>query len=339
MLAAPNGPPVRRGRLAFAIRLVVSAGLITYLLWRIPLERVLATVAASDVALLAVAFALHASGFLLSALRWRLLLTAVIRPPKLWSLMRAYLIGVFCNQFLPSTIGGDLYRSLDVAALSGLPRGQSLAVVVVERTIGALALFSYAAAALVLGFGHLVDKPGVVASIGVLGLLFAGLLVLLTPWSRAAVRRQLARGPLARLLPALDRAFGAAKDIGQRKRVLAGAVVLSLVFQLNVVIHYILVGTALGLPLGLEAYFLVIPVVLLVLQVPASLNGVGLREFLFVVFLSPAVWGAEGATESGALAYGLTVWAMILLQGMVGGVFFALRRRMVGGLDSGEGGG
>jgi uncharacterized protein (TIRG00374 family) len=326
--------PARRVRAGFFVRLVVSAGLIAYLLGRISLERVLATVAGSAAGLLAFAFALHFVGFVLSTVRWRLLLSAVTRPPSAWRLMRAYLIGMFCNQFLPSTVGGDVYRSLDAAALSGLPRGQSLAVVVVERLVGALALFSYAVAALILGFGHLVDKPGVVVSVCLVGLVFCALFLLLTPWSRSALRRLLGLGPLARLLPRLDRAFGAVKDIGRRKRILAGAFGISLVFQLNVVFHYMLVGWALDFPLPVEAYFLVIPVVLLVLQLPASLNGVGLREVLFVVFLSPAVWKEQGVTEAQAVAYGFTVWAMILLQGLLGGVFFALRRRMVGGLDS-----
>jgi len=315
------------------IRLGVSAGILLYLVsTTISVEAVWQEVRGSRIGLLALAFSLHFVGFTLSAIRWRLLLSAVVEPVGIWLLMRAYLIGMFCNLFLPSTIGGDVYRGLDASALTGLPRGQSLAIVVVERLIGALALFSYALVALVLGFGRLVQKPGVVASVSVLALAFLCVFLALTPWSRGLLRRLLNIGPFKKLIPSLDRAFGAIKDLGKRKRILAGSFAISLIFQFNVVVHYVLVGLALRLPLPVVAYFLVVPVVLLVLQVPVSLNGIGLREVAFIGFLG--VWGV---TEDQAVAYSLVIFAMILFQGGIfGGLFFSFRRRVLGTLDTPE---
>jgi len=323
-----------RGRrsLGYLIRFVVSVGIIVYLFaTRIDVEGVFRAIGESTPWLLAVAFAMHFVGFTLSAVRWRLILGAVDRTVSLWLLMRAYLIGMFCNQFLPSTVGGDVYRSLDAAALTGLPRGQSFAIVIVERLIGALALFSFAVVALLLGFGHLVDrhKPEVVARVGLLALGFLGILAALSPLGRSVLRRLLTVGPFRKLLPSLDEAFGPVKDLGRKKRVLGGVFAISLVFQFNVVVHYILVGLALDLPVPIWAYFLAVPVVLLVLQIPISLNGIGVREFFFVEMLG--IWGASA---DGAMAYSLVVYTMILLQGLLGGVFFALRRRALGDLDT-----
>lgn len=335
-VAENDAPAVSRRRgIAWVARLAISAGIIAYLIGtRVSVDRVGGEIGDAIPGLLLLAFTLHLVGFALSAVRWRLLLAAVGRAPSLLLLMRAYLIGMFCNQFLPSTVGGDVYRGLDAAALTGLPRGRSLAIVVVERLIGAAALFSYAVAALILGFGRLIDKPGVAMSVGLLALGFAGVVAALTPWSRVRLRRLLGVLPLKKVLPSLDLAFGAVKDLGGRKRVLAGAFLISLVFQLNVILHYVLVGLALGLPLPLEAYFLVVPVVLLILQLPLSLNGIGLREAVFIAFLGAALWGDRGATENQAFSYSVVVYAMILVQGLLGGVFFALRGRAVGRLDS-----
>jgi uncharacterized protein (TIRG00374 family) len=324
-----------RPTLRYLVRIVVSAGIIAYLFaTQISVDQVIAVVRDGVPWLLAIAFALHFVGFTLSAIRWRLLLNAVTRPVGLWLLMRAYLIGMFCNQFLPSTVGGDVYRSLDAAALTGLPRGQSLAIVVVERLIGALALFGYAVVALVLGFGRLVDKPGVVLSMSLLAVAFVGVFVALAPGSRRLLRRLLNVGPLKRLLPGLDQAFGAVKDLGRKKRIVLGAFGISLVFQFNVIVHYILVGWGLRLSLPTEAYFLVVPVVLLVLQLPISLNGIGVREAVFLFFLSHPMWADQAATKAQAVSYSLVVYTMIVVQGLLGGVFFALRRRALGDLDT-----
>jgi len=311
--------------------MLVSAGILIYLLTTtISIQEVGRSIEGCRPGILLLAFSLHFVGFTLSAIRWKLLLSAVVKPTTIWLLMRSYLIGMFCNLFLPSTIGGDVYRGLDASALTGLPRGQSMAIVVVERLIGALALFSYAVVALVLGFGHLVDKPGVVVSISLLALAFFCIFLVLTPWSRSMFRRLLNIGPLKKLLPSLDNAFGAVKDLGKRKRLVTGAFAISLVFQLNVVVHYILVGIALNLPVPMEAYFFVVPVVLLILQVPISLNGIGLREAVFILFL-----GTWGASEDQAAAFSLVVFTMIVFQGGVfGGIFFALRRQVLGKLDT-----
>ena len=316
--------------IGFWVRLVVSAAIITYLFaTRISVEQVLQAIRTCAPGYLLAAFGLHFVGFTLSSLRWRLLLRALSGPISLWRLMRAYLVGMFCNQFLPSTIGGDVYRGLDAAAMTGLPRGQSLAIVALERFIGALALFSYALVALVFGFGHLIDKPGVAASVGLLGVGFLGVFAGLTPWGRQSLRRLMNLGPFRRLLPSLDRAFAAVKDLGRDRARLAGATAISLVFQFNVVVHYILIGYAFHLSVPLGAYFLVVPVVLLILQVPLSLNGIGVREMAFIWSLG--IWNVD---VEKAAAYSFVVYTMILVQGLLGGVFFALRRRAFGDLDT-----
>ena len=92
----------------------------------------------------------------------------------------------------------------------------------------------------------------------------------------------------------------------------------------------VLVGMALGLAVPVGGYFLAIPIVLLVLQIPISLNGIGVREAAFILFLG--IWGT---TEAQAVAYSVVIFAMIVLQGgLVGGTFFALRRRVLGDLDT-----
>lgn len=326
-----SDPPAARSgiNLGFWARLLLSAGLIAWLLYRNSPPELLAHMRDADPLLLLAAFALHVVGFTLSAWRWRILLAPIVdRVCSQWLLMRAYLIGIFCNQFLPSTIGGDVYRAVDAARLNGIERGRSLAIVFVERLIGAVALFSYALLAALIWFDRLIDKPGVVASLGALAALFTIAFVALTPFGRRVAGALLEIGPLRKIRPAIERAFGAVKDLGRERRALVQALAISAVFQLNVVLHYVLVGAAFDLRLPTLAYFLVIPIVLLVLQLPLSINGIGIRETAFVLFLGAHdLWGDRAVSEPEAVAYGMTVYAMIVLQGVIGGVFFALRRR------------
>src|SRR5262249_39093986 len=63
--------------------------------------------------------ALHIIGLLLSAYRWQILLAAQHIEAPFWDLLKSYLIGGFFNNFLPTRVGGDVYRLIDSKRYSG----------------------------------------------------------------------------------------------------------------------------------------------------------------------------------------------------------------------------
>ena len=73
----------------------------------------------------------------INAFRWKVLLAA----PKVryFTLLRFYFSGLFVNQFIPGTIGGDAFRAYKTGSLINNP-SRALATVVVDRLIGAIAL-------------------------------------------------------------------------------------------------------------------------------------------------------------------------------------------------------
>ena len=89
--------------------------------------------------LVAAVVLLRFGGLALSAVKWRQLLTIHGRGYRLWQLVRWYLVAVFLNIGLPTSIGGDAYR---VYQTLDIPRGRSCAMlaVLVERVTGFTAL-------------------------------------------------------------------------------------------------------------------------------------------------------------------------------------------------------
>ena len=61
-----------------------------------------------------------------------------LRPIDLWPLLRAYWIGTFLNNYLPSSVGGDFVRMLTLGPLA--PMAPVAASVLVERMTGIAAL-------------------------------------------------------------------------------------------------------------------------------------------------------------------------------------------------------
>ncbi len=136
-----------------------------------------------------------------------------------------------------------------------------------------------------------------------------------------------ATGPARPLVPfplvqrALGRVREAVSSFRGKRGALGGALALSLLLQVNVVIAYYLLAQSLGLPVPFLNYFLIIPAALLVLMAPVSINGIGLREGAFVFFL-----GLYGIGRDEAVAFAWIAYGVLLIQGVLGGLVYAFRR-------------
>ena len=105
-----------------------------------------------------------------------------------------------------------------------------------------------------------------------------------------------------------------------RRDLLVRAFGLSLLLQLNVIVHFIIISRALGIDIPVLAMFTVIPLSIFVTMLPVSINGIGLREGVFVFFFS-----AYGIDAVEAIAFAWIALGFVMLQGVMGGVLFAAR--------------
>lgn len=307
--------------LSLALKIVASALIIGYILSTIDLPEVWAALRAADYRLLVAAFLLHGVGYTLSAYRWQDLLRAIgHRVPALF-LVNSYLVALFFNHFLPTTIGGDVIRAYDTANYTRAPLPVTTGVVVVDRLLGTFALFLASVVAFLIGIQTFGSNSGVVITLAVMFAIFAAVPVLL---SRAVAQRLsgLLKLPVVNKLAGKLRGFyGALVMYKQHPAVLWRGLFFSLLLQINVVLHYYLISLALHQGVSPLYFFLVIPILISVLMVAPSINGIGYREAGFVLFL-----GQVGVSASSAVSLSLIAFAMTALLSVVGGLIFALRR-------------
>jgi hypothetical protein len=102
---------------------------------------------------------------------------------------------------------------------------------------------------------------------------------------------------------------------------LVKALVLSMLLQVNVIIHYYLIALALGLSLPFYSFFLIIPLATVIMMVPISVNAIGIRENVFAFFFAPF-----GILVPQAVAFAWLAYGMVLIQGVLGGIVYGLRR-------------
>jgi uncharacterized protein (TIRG00374 family) len=251
--------------------------------------------------------------------RWQLLLGALGIEVSLKRLFKIYLVGVFFNNFLPTAIGGDLVRGLDLYRFT--QRGKEAAVsVMAERFLGLAALLIIGVTALVFSYSSLQDPFLVwlilISACGYLILLFG----LATPTIFILTARMLNRMRLQWFGQRLLKIPEAIALYKSSLRTLIYSSILSILIQtLTVVIYYIL-SRSLHLSIPFVYLFLFFPVINIVSMAPVSLGGLGIREGM-TVYLFHKV----GVESGHALGLSLAWYSIIFLTSLLGGVVFALR--------------
>lgn len=266
--------------------------------------------------LLAIAVSLPGIGIVLSACRWKTLLSALGGNISITFLVKGILVGGFFNQLLPSTVGGDVARAWWIRSAFGSSI-LSLTVVVVDRVVGLVGICVVALIAASLRPDIAASVPVVWTVVLIVGLTFA---LLFVPAHRK-VRgwgHRLFRLPMLQVL--YEKATIANQGVqGLRaaKGHLLGALGLSVLLQIEIVILFAVLAMAMGMTISPGELAVVVPLVTLVTLLPISINGIGLRE------ASLALLGAYfGLTPADAISLAWTVLFLQMLYALIGGCIY-----------------
>jgi uncharacterized protein (TIRG00374 family) len=300
----------------------VSAGLLYWVLHGTDLREVGSAIAAADVPLFLMALSVYLVTYLLSMTRWAVLLSAQGVLVQKRKLVRAYLVALYFSNFLPTTMGGDAYRAYE-SWRWGTSKSGALAVVFVDRLLGlvALVLFALIAAVLWHSITVLLHLPTWTIALAAAGMLF----VVWGIFSRSDVplgrRLERTRVPGSKLISStIGRVKAAFQSFRGRRDTLGKAMLLSLALQVSVVVYYYILAKALGFDVSLPPFFLIVPLSVVAMLIPISINGIGIREYTFVF-----LFALFGVARADSVALALVDYGLVLLQGGVGAVAYTLR--------------
>ena len=304
------------------LKISLSVALILWMTHDIALGSVFAIISESSTALLTLAFSLFFVGYVITAFRWRTLIRVQGGDAPIFFLVRSFMVALFFNNFLPSTVGGDVVRMYDSWRL-GNSKSDAVTVVLVDRFLGVIVLLWFALLALIFDEAVAGTVPfiGVWVAASLAGIGIATWLILKIPVSTTQMLSSAKSGGVARIGRILEKVHRSFQAYRHARSAVLGALILSVLLQINVVACFILIARSIGIEVPVESMFLIIPVALFIMMLPISINAIGVRETVFVFLFS--LYGIENfqALAFAWLAYGLT-----LSQGILGGIVFALRK-------------
>jgi uncharacterized protein (TIRG00374 family) len=303
---------------------VVSAAAGAYILVKIDIDKTLHIIGSASVpwVLISVFFTLVTVPPM--AWRWQRLLEARgVHEPLRW-LIRAYLVSYAVGQVLPTSVGGDASRIYETARRNPGFATPITGSVLLERALGGAVTLVLTGIGFLLAIGRYSIGPYLwIEAVFVVGTVAAGVVF----FSRrvrtrlgfvVALSRRLRIEKLVRAV--YEGIHGYREHVGTLLVVSA----VTFVMQFSRVVAIYASARAVDIHLSLLPYIVLGPLLFLVMLVPFTVNGLGVREAFFVSFLGKLGIAADPAFACGFLFFVMTVLlalpglAVLLWEGFAG---------------------
>lgn len=300
------------------IRLLIGLSLIGLLLYKIPLKNTVNALQGTSVIFAILGFAIIGLAICLSAVKLQILAKLKKKNITLGTVTRAYYIGFLFNNFIPTDIGGDIFK-INELRKNGLDVKDAGQAVLIERFMGAFALMLLAIFLSMPGI-RMFSRLGIpwvrtyflISTLVLCASLAVAYAIWLTFLKSYLKKREGHRlwGKLYRLLEG----FYVYRD---NLRILFQAFLLSLAYHLVSAVGLVSLTIAVGCPLPYTSLLMVIPIISFVSLLPISVGSLGIKEGALVFCLTRL-----GITSPAALAVALLLRICLYLHAAIGGLLY-----------------
>jgi len=301
--------------LSILARISISALLLYFLFRQVDSKSIWDIIKGADWALLFLGFLINALSYLLGVYRWKMYLDgAGVRLPFKRVLI-SFSGGLFFNLFLPSTIGGDVVKGIDLAMHTKKPK-EIVASMLLDRLSGYAAMVIISVTAVLLGY-HLINDPIVLLVVGLVTfVLVCAFLTLFNNFIFEKVSKFLNKKG-GRIAGALQRLHQEIYLFRNRKKLLVKNFLLSMVIQASAPLAFYVIALSLGLKTNIIYFFILIPVIAAITMLPVSIGGLGLRDASTIFFFAKV-----GIDNHVSFAISLLGFFYILVISVMGGILY-----------------
>jgi hypothetical protein len=294
-------------RLRVAATLVVTSLAVAYILAKVDVGRTAHIIGSASFPWLVLSAALTVVTVPPMAWRWqRLLAVRGVDESVRW-LTRAYFVSYAVGQVLPTSVGGDASRIFETSRRHPGRITPITGSVLLERSLGGAVTLVLAGVGLLLAIGRYpIGGYLWVELVFVVGTVLAAFVF----FSRSMRRRLSFLLPYARRLRVETPAraiYDGLHGYRSHARTLGLVAVVTASAQLLRVLAIYASGRAVGIHLSVLPYVVLGPLLFLVMLVPFTVNGIGVREAFFVSFLGNLAVDHDSAFACGFLFFVMTI--------------------------------
>ncbi len=305
--------------LMFMLKLSVSAGILIWIFSRIPFSGVLDTLLAAHAGLLTAAYLVMVVNHWANSVKTRILTARQGLTLSVHDIFRISAVTSFYKLILPGGVGGGVIRWYKLARHDNKPM-EAFNVIMYDRVIGTMTMALLALLFVALDPMFMAHPYAVPAALVLLLSLIAPILFWAVAfngrWSRWIYGRLPAFVPF-RVREYLQKlAVSADRFSGLNAKTHVRIWVWTIASRFMTLYFYYLFAQALELDLSFAAIAWVRTVVYMLILIPISFSGLGVREGALLLMLAP-----YGIVPESAVAFSMLSFIAILIMGAWGGAY------------------
>jgi len=308
---------MKKKMLSYALRAFVSIALIIILLYimRDKYPQILRAIKNANLLLMVAAILAFVVAILTASLRLKLIVEAQEDIPLTFKeAVSLTFIGYFFNNFLPTSIGGDLVKAYYLSTKTSDKAG-SFASIFIDRFLGLVTMIFMAFIALFFAGNNIVDRTAqkmiyAITVIAVIGIIFIT--------NKAFAKKFSVFLYFFRPIEEqLKKAYRGINKYRHHKMLMVKSVIISLISQLLFFVTIGVLALSIGSRIPAMDILLRMPIISMMSLLP-SINGLGLREGSTVLLFGPLIGKGNAFAVS-------ILWLFVLLViSVAGGIIYAL---------------
>ena len=308
------------------LKIVFSVGILVYIFTRVVhIGDLWANLREATASYLIAAVAMYFVVQTLSAYRWYLLLQPLDIDIGFRKTLSLYYLGMYFNFFLPSAIGGDVFKVYYLHKETGR-LSASTASVFLDRDVGMAGLLLSGTVVAAYGGTRIPPENGVLLAplFALIGVAFiAANLALFYRRTYNLLHRLLCVFRMKRADEKVERLFESVNSYRGKWGLGANTLIISLGVQIGCAVVNMLAAASIGMQTkhGWIDYMVFIPTLGLIGMIPLSVNGAGWREASYILLFQ-----SVGAEAHQAAALSLLWLGILVITSLPGGIIYLARR-------------
>ena len=276
------------------LKIIISGLLLFIVLSKIDIRKLMSVLYESKIQYIILSLIVIFFGIFISTFKWKIINEVITKEKYSWKkLLSYYFIGKFFSSFLPGSVGGDISRVYYLKKKQGIKK--SFSSVFLERFTGFYILFSFF---LISTFFLNLDLSYLkIIKITCLVLFFIGTLILsLFKWRLKIIDKIASFTKIQFLLDDY-------RSLVSKRNSLIYVFLLSFMFQILIIIFDLLLIASFSPLKNVSHLISLILIANFLTNIPISFNGLGLKEYFYLITLTPLGYSSEIAFAVGFLSY------------------------------------
>lgn len=285
-------------KLKFLVKLIIGIAILIFLFSKTNVQEFIDMLATADYKYFIFALFLYIFGQIISTKKWMIISQQLGFNNTFLRYLRWYFLGMFYNTFLPTNIGGDAIKVVKMRDNNTHKIKRAVISVLTDRITGVCMLSIFIMAGWIFYNSKFIIN---ILNLGIILSVLFGILTLIFLLNHKNI---------------IPEKFAVIYDLVKsvcEKKCMIKIIFISFVFHIFLIVIHCCIAKMYSMDIPTTYYFLLYPITAIIAALPISINGMGIKELIYVSMLNQF-----NIDTSHAIMFALTYNMVILFSSMTG---------------------